>query len=74
MSKYTTFNVAVQAEQMRAAQKLYFDLIARAKKSKLPADFAAAATALKVSKQVEQAFDETIREILHGKEEIPCFT
>ncbi len=63
MSKYSVFYLAELAEQMRNSQKLYFELIAKAKKSKLPADFAAANIALRVSKDIEQSFDQTIQKI-----------
>lgn len=52
-----------QVEQMRQAQILYFQQIAKAKKSKLPADFAAAANTLKISKQLEKVVDDSIMEI-----------
>lgn len=50
----------IQVEQMRRAQKLFFANIALAKESKLPADFAAAANALKLSKQLEAEVDKAI--------------
>jgi hypothetical protein len=65
MSKYSAFNIAVQAEQMRNAQKLYFQQISKAKKSKLPDDFAAASNILRISKQLEQSFDDTVQEVLN---------
>lgn len=67
MPEFSLFNVAVQAEQMRGAQKLYFILIAKAKKTKLADDYAAANKALKTSKQCEVAFDDTIQQILNAK-------
>jgi hypothetical protein len=42
---------------MREAQKKYFALIARAKKTKAAADYAAAAIALKESKNIELIID-----------------
>ncbi len=64
MSKYSVFNVAVQVEQMRNAQKLYFREISKAKKSRSPEDFAKAKEVLKISKQLEISVDDTISEIM----------
>lgn len=47
-------------EQMRVAQRHYFAAIAKAKKSKVPEDFAAAANALKISKNLEAKVDGTL--------------
>ena len=52
-----------QVEQMRIAQTQYFQQIAKAKKSKVPVDFAEAANTLKRSKALEQVVDESIIEI-----------
>lgn len=54
---------AFQVEQMRTAQVLYFQQIAKAKKTKLPGDFAAANATLKISKQLEGQVDAAIAEI-----------
>jgi len=48
--------------QMREAQRNYFTAIAKAKKTKLPADFAIAQNALKASKQLEAAVDAAMPE------------
>jgi len=48
---------------MRTAQALYFQQIAKAKKTKLPGDFATAANALKTSKQLEIEVDHAIAQI-----------
>jgi hypothetical protein len=50
-------------EQMRVAQKNYFARIATAKKSKLPADFAAASNALNISKHLESKVDAQLLSI-----------
>jgi hypothetical protein len=50
-------------EQMRVAQRHYFKQIALAKKTRIPADFAAAATALKVSKALEAKVDAALPEM-----------
>lgn len=60
----TTYNVAIQGEQMRSAQKLYFQLAAVARNTKLPADWAAASNQLKISMQFEKVFDATIHKIM----------
>jgi hypothetical protein len=49
-----------QVHKMRLAQTRYFELIGRAKKSKLPADFATANGVLKISRQLEQQVDQAI--------------
>ncbi len=49
---------------MRTAQKQYFINIARAKKSKLPGDYAAAATSLKSSKALEIEVDRVADTLL----------
>lgn len=54
---------AYQVEQMRQAQKQYFEQIAKAKKTKHPADFAAAGATLKTSKQLEEIVDRSVSEI-----------
>lgn len=63
MPNHSAFSVAVQGEQMRAAQQLYFQLATVSRKTKTPADYAAASNALKVSKQLERVFDDTVREV-----------
>lgn len=45
---------------MRLAQKQYFALAARARKTKLPADWAASANALKESKRLEELVDAAL--------------
>lgn len=65
MPEYSIFNLAVQAENMRNSQIAYFQLAAKARKTKAPDDWAAAAKALTISKQIEKSFDETLIEILH---------
>ncbi|KAA8483744.1 hypothetical protein BDE36_1792 [Arcticibacter tournemirensis] len=67
MSKYSLLSVAVQGEQMRNAQKLYFEQISKAKKSKNPEDFAQAKKTLAMSKNLERVFDDTILEISRGE-------
>lgn len=49
-----------QVAAMRQAQQQYFALAAKARKTKQPADWAAAANQLKVSKQLEEQVDKTI--------------
>ena len=56
-------NFAFQVEQMRMAQVNYFQQIAKAKKTKLPGDFAAAANTLKLSKSLEIVVDDSLIEI-----------
>lgn len=53
---------AFQVEQMRMAQTRYFELSARAKKSKKPEDFNNAKNVLEMCKQLEVAVDDSIRE------------
>lgn len=65
MAEYTVTNLALQVEQMRNAQNLYFTFISKAKKSKTPEDFTAAGNVLKQSKLLEKSIDDTIIEILH---------
>ena len=69
MPDYSAINVAVQVELMRNAQKLYFQLIAKAKKTKLPEDFAAAKKVLDISKLQEISVDDTVSDILGRKEQ-----
>jgi hypothetical protein len=52
---------------MREAQRNYFTVIAKAKKTKLPGDFAIAQNALKASKQLEATVDEALPELLKIK-------
>jgi hypothetical protein len=47
-------------QKMRIAQKRYFELMARAKKSKHPDDFNNARTMLTMSKELEKQVDVTI--------------
>lgn len=54
---------AAQVERMRLAQVNYFQQIAKAKKTKLPGDFAAAANTLKISKSLEIEVDNSLVEI-----------
>jgi hypothetical protein len=61
MQNLKTF--AFEVEQMRIAQINYFQLIAKARKTKAPGDFAAAANTLKISKQLEKCVDDSIIEI-----------
>lgn len=56
---------------MRSAQKEYFTNIARAKKSKLPGDYAAAANALKKSKAYEIEVDRVGDTLLLQQESSP---
>lgn len=51
-------------ESMRSAQKNYFANIAKAKKSKMPADFAAASNSLKSSKALEIEVDRMLENFL----------
>ena len=69
MPDYSAINVAVQVELMRNSQKLYFQLIAKAKKTKLPEDFAAAKKVLDISKLQEISVDDTVSDILGRKEQ-----
>lgn len=61
---------AFQVEQMRMAQIQYFQEVGKARKTKTPADWAAAATTLKRSKQLEKVVDDSIIEI-RGQVERP---
>lgn len=70
MTKHSLHSVAVQVEQMRSTQKLYFQQIGSAKRSRKTDDFTAASATLRHSKQLEEAVDFTIEEIVkEGKEE-----
>lgn len=60
----TLFNLAVQVENMRSGQKGYFAMIAKAKKTKSPEDYEAAKKILRISKMIEVAVDDTIKQIL----------
>lgn len=51
-------------EQVRVAQRHYWALITNAKKTKIPGDFAAAANALKISKNLERKLDASLPEAL----------
>jgi len=62
---------AFQVEQMRMAQVRYFQQIGKARKTKLPGDFAAAANTLKISKQLEIVVDDSIAEIRKEIESVP---
>lgn len=57
---------ALQVLQMRNAQKEYFMLSAKARKTKAPGDWAAAANQLKLSKNLEQVVDETVQLIINS--------
>lgn len=59
----TIYTLANQVRTMRNAQKLYFQSIAHAKKTKLPADFATATNALKRSKELEEQVDNSLLEL-----------
>ena len=63
MSKISAFNLAIQVEQMRNAQKLYFQQIKIAKSTKRSEDFITANKTLAISKQLEQVVDDTIRDV-----------
>ncbi|MNL29415.1 hypothetical protein D3C87_1510960 [compost metagenome] len=67
MAELSLFNVAVQGEQLRNAQKIYFQTINKAKKTKNPDDFAEAKQVLEISKHLEIVFDDTINQILNTK-------
>jgi len=58
----TRFIETVQS--MRNSQKTYFSNIAKVKKSKMPADFAAASNALKSSKALEVEVDRILENFL----------
>jgi hypothetical protein len=62
-SKYSVFNLALQVENMRNAQKLYFEQIGKAKKTHLPEDYALAKKTLNISKLLEISVDDTLLEI-----------
>jgi hypothetical protein len=55
------FRTAV--EKMRHSQKRYFELMARAKKSKHPDDFTNARNILAISKELEKQVDEAIDQL-----------
>lgn len=44
--------------KVRAAQKRYFELIGKARKTKTPADYQAAKSMLSMSKELEKQFDQ----------------
>jgi hypothetical protein len=69
MPENNLINLAVQVQAMRIAQKKYFELIGTAKRTKTPADFAAAATVLKQSKQQEKIVDDIVQEFF-GKNQM----
>ncbi len=54
---------AFQVEQMRIAQIQYFQEVGKARKTKTPSDWAAAATTLKRSMQLEKVVDDSIIEV-----------
>lgn len=65
----TTYELALKVRDMRTGQKQYFTIIGKARKSKLPADFAEAAAVLTRSKQLEKDVDEAVEGIyLAGRE------
>jgi len=66
----TAVALAVIVEQMRHAQKSYFTAIAKAKKTKLPEDFATANIILKNSKEQELIVDNTIKMFLMTNVEV----
>jgi hypothetical protein len=49
--------------KMRLAQKRYFELMARAKKSKVPDEFTTARNVLTMSKELERQVDEQIEQL-----------
>lgn len=65
MPDITIFMFAAQANIMRDSQKAYFELIKKAKQTRLPADFDAAKKALEISKKAEIVFDDTVTQILN---------
>lgn len=50
-----------QVAYMRAAQATYFEKSAKARKTKLPADWAAASAALKLAKEYETSVDHQLK-------------
>lgn len=64
MPEISLFTVAVQAEQLRSAQKSYFILITKAKNG---LEFKEAEIRLNYCKQLEKSFDETISSILNAQ-------
>lgn len=64
MDKLTVSGLAIEVRAMRNHQVNYFELIGKAKKSKLPADFAAANAELRASKKLEALVDGLVRGIL----------
>lgn len=67
MAGLTLFSVAVQAAQLRNAQKTYFKLITIARKYKKPLDYTSAHIAFVQLQVLEQKFDETISSILNAE-------
>jgi hypothetical protein len=71
----TREDFAVLVTKMRMAQKRYFELMARAKKSKHPDDFSTARKILEMSKALEKQVDEEADSILKAaaapKETVP---
>ncbi|HEY3406450.1 MAG TPA: hypothetical protein VGK59_23845 [Ohtaekwangia sp.] len=55
---------AFKVSEMRKAQQDYFEKIAKAKKTRLPADFAISTNALKRSKEIEKEVDAMVTTIL----------
>ncbi|RYE17070.1 MAG: hypothetical protein EOP45_16445 [Sphingobacteriaceae bacterium] len=69
---HTTQTIALLSKQMRDAQKSYFTLSAKARKSGLPEDRAAAKEKLEESKRLEKLFDTAITTaILTEPENVP---
>jgi len=54
---------AIKVQKMRLAQTRYFELIAKARKTKTTDDFNAAKNMLSMSKAMEQEVDKSITEI-----------
>lgn len=64
MSNYSAFNLAIQVEGMRNAQKSYFRLISIARNTKTASAFEEAEKVKNISKQLEVSVDDTVKEIM----------
>jgi hypothetical protein len=67
---YSTFNLAIQVENMRNAQKMYFKLIGKARKTKVPDDLEKADTMKKLSINLEALVDDSVKQVLFPVKEV----
>jgi RNA processing factor Prp31 len=67
---YSTFNLAIQVENMRNAQNMYFKLIGKARKTKVPEDLDKAEKMKALAINLEALVDGSVKQVLQPVREV----